>query len=170
VAGRLPAALRRLRALGLFDIRGLEALEHPKGVKRDWLSTEIRIHRRAEAGGLPAAQPLVPVTLALGAPDGRDDGQTCRLAGGAQVRRGRPRFEPSSEQRLLVSTLHARGATRQEIARAVGVSLPTLRRYFAMDFRHADVLAEVRDRPAWPTVGDARPSDIAASSARGRGR
>jgi hypothetical protein len=48
-------------------------------------------------------------------------------------RRGRPAFDPKPSQRHLVSTLFAHGATREQIARAVGVSLPTLRRYFAAE-------------------------------------
>jgi hypothetical protein len=124
IAERVPAALRRLQALGVFDIEGLEAIERQSHGRPDWLSAQIRIHQ-----GSAASAPAAYVT------SGGGDPETVGVPSAGRPRRGRPRFAPSAQQRDLVRLLQVRGATRGQIAKALGISLPTLRCYFAAELR-----------------------------------
>ncbi len=49
---------------------------------------------------------------------------------------GRPPFEPSPEQRQMVQILRANGISVEAIARSIGVSTPTLRKYFKIELLH----------------------------------
>ncbi|WP_369414219.1 helix-turn-helix domain-containing protein [Albidovulum sediminis] len=44
--------------------------------------------------------------------------------------RGRPRFEKNKENQWLVDAMLRHGMTQDQIAERLGVSVPTLRRYF----------------------------------------
>jgi len=145
VAERLPDALRRLRSLEVFDVQGLDPLEHAKASRRNWLSASVwvRLKGRGE-------DPLATELRGPGSSDPDASGADARPSGhSAAARRGRPRFQPSSEQRSAVSMLRAAGATRERIAQEVGVSLPTLRAYFATELRDAEIQAEP---PSWVDV------------------
>jgi AcrR family transcriptional regulator len=48
-------------------------------------------------------------------------------------KRGRAPFEPTDGQRATVREMAARGAEREAIAAAIGVSVPTLRKHFAAE-------------------------------------
>jgi hypothetical protein len=60
---------------------------------------------------------VTPVDL-FGAPIGRKRG------------RGRPRHTPTRRTNAIVWNLQQLGATQEDIARAVGVTVPTLRRHY----------------------------------------
>lgn len=146
MAERLPEALRRVQALGAFEIDGVDTLERRGAGHAEWLNAQIRVRRRS---------PLVVAMGTAGAPGRRpgahiDSAETSHRSPG---RRGRPRFEPSPQQRNDVRTLVARGATREQIARAVGVSLPTLRNYFSAELREA---GGAFIDGTWPEDGDLR--------------
>jgi len=146
MAERLPEALRRVQALGVFEIDGLEALERRGAGHAEWPNAQIRVRRCYSLLGATGT------ASAMGRRPGADidSGETAQRAPG---RRGRPRIEPSQQQRDDVRTLAARGVTREQIARALGVSLPTLRNYFPAELRAAggDSMGG-----GWPEDGDFR--------------
>lgn len=59
--------------------------------------------------------------------------------------RGRPEFVPTDEDREKARVLKAGGMSREAIAEAMGISEPTLRKYFSLDLEigAAKVTAEV---------------------------
>ncbi|KFB10346.1 hypothetical protein [Nitratireductor basaltis] len=59
--------------------------------------------------------------------------------------RGRPEFEPSDEQREKVRVLRASGMSQEEIAEALDISVPTLRKHFSFELKigSAKVTADV---------------------------
>ncbi|MFC3069167.1 helix-turn-helix domain-containing protein [Phenylobacterium soli] len=121
LAARFEAALGLLRAAGLCRLELEPPCERPYGWFRTWCGTEVRVT------SWPRPVPL-PRTDGTPSPRGR------ALTG----RRGRPPFSPTADQRALVAALSADGCSRTLIAGRVGVSLPTLRRYFAVELAAAE--------------------------------
>lgn len=157
VAERLPDALRRLRSLDVFDVQGLDLLEDAKASRRNWLSASLWVRLKEHGGDAPGAK-LHPPCL----PDPDVSAANERVSAcAALARRGRPRFQPSAEQRTAVRMLHAAGATRERIAQEVGVSLPTLRAYFATELRSAELPAEP---PSWVDVVIKRRATLAEAA------
>lgn len=134
LAERFNAASQRLAAVGL-DLRSTDPVDCRNRAGLGWLASEVEVHQRTP----PKAFSKPSVTggpVALEVSNDPQDGD----AKGVGLRRGRPRFEPSLEQRRLVVRLHAAGTTREAIARAIGVSLPTLRAYFAVELFGGDIV------------------------------
>jgi len=57
--------------------------------------------------------------------------------------RGRPPYEPSERDRNKVKLLLALGWVNQRIANALGVSLPTLKRYFRAELKVRDAMRDM---------------------------
>lgn len=59
--------------------------------------------------------------------------------------RGRPAFQPTDKQRMAVEQMVFAGEQQQVIARALGITLPTLRKHFAEELEtgHAQRRLEV---------------------------
>ena len=53
--------------------------------------------------------------------------------GGVRKGAGRPRFEPTEKQRRKVRKLMAEGLTQERAATVMGISPPTLRRFFDIE-------------------------------------
>lgn len=129
-ASHLAAALARLRALGRYAVSNLESLDRSQRAGLDWRSAQIAIRPVSEgsfalARTATAAKPKVGLRRAA----------SLNAAHRPPRPRGRPRFEPLPEHIGLIRALLARGSTRQQIAAAIGISLPTLRRSFAHELR-----------------------------------
>ena len=132
LAGRLKAALGKLSALQVFDI----AAEPARGddAQQAWWAAEVAVRpANASAPHRPGRSFQVV------------ESATVPAEAKPRCGRGRPKFEPTLAQRALVRRLSAAGATRELIAGRLGVSLPTLRRYFAAEFAPLAPAAEVVD-------------------------
>lgn len=131
MAERFTAAAERLRSLG-YSIRLIAPVGAPGPA---WLSGQVEVQRTSPSPAEPTGDPASGHFRASNDHEARDGQDTA-------PRRGRPRFVPNLEQRRLVQRLNAGGTSRESIARAIGVSLPTLRTYFAADLdagRNPDV-------------------------------
>lgn len=59
-------------------------------------------------------------------------------------RGGRPPFEVTDENRDLVLALTVNGVTAEEVAETLGISLPTLRKYFEDELTHGRRMATAK--------------------------
>ena len=62
-------------------------------------------------------------------------------------KRGRPPFEPTDDQRKMVSQMAAVGITQEQIARAIvekGISVETLQKYFDEEIATASIKANAK--------------------------
>ena len=64
--------------------------------------------------------------------------------GGVRKGAGRPRFEPTDKLRRKVRRLMARGLTQEAAAAAMGISSPTLRRFFDVEIEDGTEAARER--------------------------
>ncbi|RAK61300.1 hypothetical protein DJ021_16575 [Phenylobacterium hankyongense] len=130
---RFDAAIALLVTLGQLEIRNAPAITRRKGWIQRWLSSQVAIEPSgaafAASGGARHPTLLNGETLHSPRPTIAPEWAPFEPSRG----RGRPRFTPSEQQRQLVETMYGRGRTRETIADTIGVSLPTLRRYFAAE-------------------------------------
>lgn len=130
LALRFEEAASRLAAMRLFDVRQDAAFARRKGWIQPWLYSAIDVEpcfgrRQAPAASAALLQKQEPTQAVCE----RDfaNWMTHPEARG----RGRPPFVPTPEHKRRVRSMFASGHTREDIAEDIGISLPTLRRYFA---------------------------------------
>lgn len=129
-SSHLVAALARLRALGRYAVSNIEGLERRQRAGLDWRSAQVAIQPVSDRNFLPTRAAVVAEPRI-----GARRAAALNTAYRPPRPRGRPRFEPLPEHIGLIRALLARGSTRQQIAAAIGISLPTLRRSFAHELR-----------------------------------
>lgn len=60
----------------------------------------------------------------------------------AEKRPGRPEHEPTQENIIFVMVLLASGATNREVAKTLGLSVPTFRKHYLHLLKHRDLLLD----------------------------
>jgi hypothetical protein len=133
VALRFEAAMALLVTLGQFEIHKAPAIVRRKGWIQRWLSSQVAIEpaRAAIAARGGAGNPVLFNAEILHSPRPMIAPEWAPFE--PSRGRGRPRFTPDAQQRRLVEMMYRRGRTREDIADTLGISLPTLRRYFAAE-------------------------------------
>ncbi len=64
--------------------------------------------------------------------------------GGAQPGAGRPSFEPTDQQRAQVRLMVAAGVPDYDVAKVIGVSMPTMRKHFWQELEVGHIMANTK--------------------------